>query len=874
MSTTTILLTIYIASVVSLLLFLVIQKVRGKSTMKVKENLGMTIAALILAPISWILGIIVVATDKTKVSEPKPVPKKLRAALKKDRVVYDGKIMSIAEVNRLTRKKYKLEDIYGKKYVAALTESEIAEFDDDDSELNIMDKVRKDGDFEIVHKFAKARMSGKLDNVKELFAEDACLVTYEREIFYGVDDILKFWKDRYESSLTRNVKFNFRIDMCMFYNGPALFERPERYASMIVTFKIDCGKIKQMLLAPEYLSSEYQYYGGFREAPYTLEYFKPFLKESLEPRAFRIPCPSCGRLSENLDWYTFNTKDSHDYHYYGGTASVCPHCKKTVEIFPIERLENEDCDYSHLEENEDKNNQTELKLPKVNCFSFTFTTPLAGTKYLNSLDDADPIENEANKFFDESDFIKNSWGLIEFARMKGQMKLATATNKETGAPFKFIVFISSEDEKTIVNFSTALGELTSAEIVAQKNELKVIEYTNGCFSLEKENPKKKNEDSQSWTEKRIVAEFNSRLIMQIYSQNRPLFDEICYCYKKAYDDGIVEAGNNLAIMYINYADLEDKGMALLKECAEKGCANAASNYFTCLWGNQEDYSGAIKFALSCKTPSIPLYWNIVALYLNGKEIKGNTLDVDVEKAKHYLKVISTDITPDGEDESKIVNKAQCLLNALENLDPLGEFARQYIESTLPQCIQNAENDRRVDSVIKRELPHLHIPNNTSLWLRLADDHNGHGDISEFILRYGKTWEDLEIARESEVLHHIEVDKSQFGVWEAYLFSKARHLLPTFWHGGYNRETVLFNIEDFKRIPSQKGRALDVILRGDNLKPKVYFEGDTAFVECCYWSEWGGLFREKCRIEYNGNKITSFERVGRDNIYMYDCGIRF
>ncbi|MBO5815587.1 MAG: hypothetical protein J6R30_05680 [Bacteroidales bacterium] len=54
--------------------------------MKVKENLGMTIAALILAPISWIIGIIVVATDKSKAPEPKPVHKKLRAALKKDRV--------------------------------------------------------------------------------------------------------------------------------------------------------------------------------------------------------------------------------------------------------------------------------------------------------------------------------------------------------------------------------------------------------------------------------------------------------------------------------------------------------------------------------------------------------------------------------------------------------------------------------------------------------------------------------------------------------------------------------------------------------------------------------------------------------------------
>lgn len=874
MTTTAILLTIYTVSVVSLLLFMVIQKARGKSKMKIKENLGMTIAALILAPISWIIGIIVVATDKPKAPEPKPLPKKLRASLKKDRVVYNGKIMSIAEVNRLTHQKYTLEEVYGKKYVAALTEAEISEFDEDDSELLIMDKVRKDCDFEIVHKFAKARMSGKLDNVKDLFAEDACLVTYERDIYYGVDKILNYWKNRYESSITKKVKFNYRIDMCMFYNGPALFEKPERYGSMIVTFKIVDGKIVQMLLAPEFLSSECQYYGGFREAPYTLEYFKPFLKEPLEARQFRIPCPSCGRFSEDLEWYTFNTKENRSYFYYGGTVSICPHCKRTVEIFPIERLENEDREASLLKENENKNNQTDIKLPKVNCLCLAFTTPLAGTKYLNSLDDTDPIENKANKFFDEDDFIKNSWGLIDFAKLKGKMQVASATNDKTGAPFKVCVFTNPEGKRTIVTFSTDLGELTPAEIVAQKNKLQVIEYTNGYFSLEKASQKKKNEDSESWTEKRIVSEFNSQLIMQIYSQNRPLFDEICYCYKKAYDDGIVEAGNNLAIMYINYADLEDKGMSLLKECAEKGCANAASNYFICLWGNKEDYSGAIKFALSCKTPAISLYWNIAALYLNGKEIKGNTLDVDIDKAKHYLRIMSDKIVPSDEEETKIIEKARALLSALDNFDPLREIGKQYIESTLPQCIQNAENGRRVDSVINRELPHIHIPTETSLGLRLANDHNGHGDTSNFFLSYGQNLDDLVIAVENEIIHHIEVEKSQLGAWEVYLFSKARNLLPTFWHGGYSSETLLFNIEDFKQIPSQKGRSIDVILRGEDLKPKVHFEGDTAYVESCYWTEWGGLFREKYKIEYQENKVSNFEYVGRENIYIYDCGIMF
>lgn len=147
-------------------------------------------------------------------------------------------------------------------------------------------------------------------------------------------------------------------------------------------------------------------------------------------------------------------------------------------------------------------------------------------------------------------------------------------------------------------------------------------------------------------------------------------------------------------------------------------------------------------------------------------------------------------------------------------------------------------------------------------MRLADDHNGHGDISEFILRYGQDQEGLEIARAKEIISHIEVDKSKLGAWEVYLFSKARHFLPTFWHGAYNRLTLVFNREDMKQIPSQKGRSLNVMLRGESLKPKVYFEGDTAYVECCYWTQWGGLFREKCKIEFKGNEVTCFEDMGR------------
>ena len=79
--------------------------------------------------------------------------------------------------------------------------------------------------------------------------------------------------------------------------------------------------------------------------------------------------------------------------------------------------------------------------------------------------------------------IKNSWSLISFARTHGKMKVAPFVNRETGECFKSCAFISNTDEVTLVAFSSKLGELTPAEIAAQKDELQVVELENGHFKL-------------------------------------------------------------------------------------------------------------------------------------------------------------------------------------------------------------------------------------------------------------------------------------------------------------------------------------------------------------------------------------------------------
>ena len=79
--------------------------------------------------------------------------------------------------------------------------------------------------------------------------------------------------------------------------------------------------------------------------------------------------------------------------------------------------------------------------------------------------------------------IKNSWSLISFAKAHGRMKVAPFVNKETGECFKSCAFLDSEGGITLVAFSSKLGELTPAQIAAQKDDLQVVQLESGTYKL-------------------------------------------------------------------------------------------------------------------------------------------------------------------------------------------------------------------------------------------------------------------------------------------------------------------------------------------------------------------------------------------------------
>lgn len=80
--------------------------------------------------------------------------------------------------------------------------------------------------------------------------------------------------------------------------------------------------------------------------------------------------------------------------------------------------------------------------------------------------------------------IKNSWPLVDFAKSHGRMKVTSElTNSNTGETFKSCAFVGTGGAVTLVGFSSNLGELTPAQIAAQKDSLQVVELKSGNYKL-------------------------------------------------------------------------------------------------------------------------------------------------------------------------------------------------------------------------------------------------------------------------------------------------------------------------------------------------------------------------------------------------------
>lgn len=124
----------------------------------------------------------------------------------------------------------------------------------------------------------------------------------------------------------------------------------------------------------------------------------------------------------------------------------------------------------------------------------------------------------------------------------------------------------------------------------------------------------------------------------------------------------------------------------------------------------------------------------------------------------------------------------------------------------------------------------------------------------------------------DLSNHLVVENSVLGAWSFYLLMTSEYYLPLWDHANYiNRKFITSKRNLFVQKHKYSGK--------DNLEPRVHFTKisdsvSESIVSACYWSEWGGLFREYVKLIITDDKVTKYEHLGEECLLHYNCGIVF
>ena len=275
---------------------------------------------------------------KGRKNGPRPVPKKFRASLKKDRVFdSDGTCMSILEYNKKYNTEYTLDDVYGKGYVKSLPEDIVKAMEEEKtmSRLEVVEGLPESLHRSACELLGSGLLKGDLSSFSEMLADDVELLFYEKDPIYGKKAVAEYWASYSERYIRNGIISHLRVKQCNYYVKPCL-----EMATMYVLFRFDeNGKIAMIFLSPR-RTDNFPGDTQLDSLPYSMDFLwskglRDHSCSSGGPRN-RIPCMRCGRHSEDLGWW------------YGievgelvGEQSVCPHCGAAVEFHPVAKAHNE-----------------------------------------------------------------------------------------------------------------------------------------------------------------------------------------------------------------------------------------------------------------------------------------------------------------------------------------------------------------------------------------------------------------------------------------------------------------------------------------------------------------------------------------------------
>lgn len=395
----------------------------------------------------------------------------------------------------------------------------------------------------------------------------------------------------------------------------------------------------------------------------------------------------------------------------------------------------------------------------------------------------------------------------------------------------------------------------------------VLEGTEYCndldpnFELENKYVPIGYKEEKPWKLRTLAEDFVTYMFSQLRENDPQQLENIKSCFVKAYNDGVKEAINNIAIIELNYQGKEKEGIEHWQEGVQLGVFTCANNMFVHLWGN-EKYKEATEFLIKNHDLHICKYYLAVLYYL-GEYEPGNILKKDSAKAKSILLELQESLNSNDEDEKDLLEKVDMFIENFTYISPIGKYGRE-IYDTLKKDAQKHEADGAFEYHNAEFLNDVEWDDKYTLFFSLPTDHEATGDTTKISLTNNEN-------SITNIWEHLRVKKTIIGAWETYLLSSAETILPVWWHGGYIVRKFIFSMKDLDDIDEISG--IDFDDKPEKILPNVKIENNVATIECTYWNDWQGLVRETTKYQYNGNLITEVDSYS-EVLFAYNCQILF
>lgn len=733
----------------------------------------------------------------------------------------------------------------------------------------------------------EAILSGDFDKFSSFLNEDAEVVIYDDRTISGKANVIDYWNGWRERWVIIDKVSKFEVKHSNYYFRSCLI-----LETMVVLFYFTDNMISKMAIVRSHISGGvYTHHDDLiNDYPFKLNYIKKYIvqcneaEENEKPsvKKHRLPCFSCGNSSETLDWY--NSDILIGLHGYLGEVSICHKCGKVVEYVTNTRYRVE----NPVNENVQENIEQEALQIYADCWNEKyigiFDVCLSENFHYSSFWVCEELDKKGylNYLEGKLNTLEKSQSEVT-AKVQGNLIVVTQDNKN------YVIDVKFEKELIVSAYMAPASfyGLPDEERKQRKFDLWGVRSFYGSTPLKgtkyvtfsKEDAIKYGSRfiAERLKVKDIAEKWDWIYLGQLARNNHEYLDLVKSCCESAINDGLYEVANNLGVLAYNYENNIEEGLKWLRYAASKGSQNAMINLFTIHWTN-DDFSEAIKTLednRNLNKPSLMCLWNLAYLYYFGYDCNDYILEENQSLAKEILNsIINIDNSEiECENDVDVPSIAQEFLDYIETTNVYEHIGKEYHNLLNKRIVKyyQIKDKNEVFTILN----YLSLDEGTHLGLRIAEEQTElMGDESNFYIydNFGK--------EELDIIKYIRVKPSKMSAWQVYLLMTSPTVMPVFWHGEYSVRKFIFKESDLDSIEQLANSDLSSLLKLNLIQPSVVIEQETdpnkfiAHVYCCYWNDWKGLVREHAKIEFEDNKILSYNVEDEFIFFKYHSRIFF